>query len=163
MLLLRDLAAGEPSAFEKLCDYFDQGTRDGAGMTLYSGLLQKALASIEHTFQRRAATSLLSGRHAVLPTAREAPTAAGDNLDLVKGMIWSPSHGDTAFTVRLFDEFMHHSSFRYLGRRAPQHLRTDAKTSVRTAAQSRFIWRSRWKTFSCGCTCLTGGRRTHGP
>jgi hypothetical protein len=23
-----------------------------------------------------------------------------------KGMIWSPAHGDTAFTVRLFDEFM---------------------------------------------------------
>jgi len=26
---------------------------------------------------------------------------------IVKGMIWSPSHGDTAFTVPLFDEFMH--------------------------------------------------------
>jgi hypothetical protein len=24
-----------------------------------------------------------------------------------KGMIWSPSHGDTAFTVPLFDQFMH--------------------------------------------------------
>ena len=24
-----------------------------------------------------------------------------------KGMIWSPSHGDTSFTVPLFDEFMH--------------------------------------------------------
>jgi hypothetical protein len=23
-----------------------------------------------------------------------------------KGMLWSPSHGDTAFTVPLFDEFM---------------------------------------------------------
>jgi hypothetical protein len=23
-----------------------------------------------------------------------------------KGMVWSPSHGDTAFTVPLFDEFM---------------------------------------------------------
>ena len=23
-----------------------------------------------------------------------------------KGMIWSPGHGDTAFTVPLFDEFM---------------------------------------------------------
>jgi len=22
-------------------------------------------------------------------------------------MVWSPSHGDTAFTVPLFDEFMH--------------------------------------------------------
>ena len=25
---------------------------------------------------------------------------------IVKGMIWSPSHGDTAFTVPLFNEFM---------------------------------------------------------
>jgi len=25
---------------------------------------------------------------------------------IVKGMIWSPNHGDTAFTVPLFDEFM---------------------------------------------------------
>ena len=26
-----------------------------------------------------------------------------------KGMVWSPSHGDTAFTVPLFDEFMKRS------------------------------------------------------
>ena len=26
---------------------------------------------------------------------------------IAKGMIWSPTHGDTAFTVPLFDEFMH--------------------------------------------------------
>jgi hypothetical protein len=25
---------------------------------------------------------------------------------ILKGMIWSPTHGDTAFTVPLFDEFM---------------------------------------------------------
>jgi hypothetical protein len=29
------------------------------------------------------------------------------NQLISKGMIWSPSHGDTAFTVPLFDEFMH--------------------------------------------------------
>ena len=28
------------------------------------------------------------------------------NALIAKGMIWSPSHGDTAFTVPLFDEFM---------------------------------------------------------
>ena len=28
------------------------------------------------------------------------------NQLISKGMIWSPSHGDTAFTVPLFDEFM---------------------------------------------------------
>lgn len=29
------------------------------------------------------------------------------NKLIAKGMIWSPNHGDTAFTVPLFDEFMH--------------------------------------------------------
>jgi AAA ATPase domain len=29
------------------------------------------------------------------------------NSLIAKGMIWSPNHGDTAFTVPLFDEFMH--------------------------------------------------------
>lgn len=28
------------------------------------------------------------------------------NQLIAKGMIWSPSHGDTAFTVPLFEEFM---------------------------------------------------------
>ncbi len=28
------------------------------------------------------------------------------NSLIAKGMIWSPSHGDTAFTVPLFDQFM---------------------------------------------------------
>ena len=32
-----------------------------------------------------------------------APTRS--NL-IRKGMVWSPSHGDTAFTVPMFDEFM---------------------------------------------------------
>jgi hypothetical protein len=32
-----------------------------------------------------------------------APTRNGI---IAKGMIWSPSHGDTAFTVPMFDEFM---------------------------------------------------------
>ncbi len=28
------------------------------------------------------------------------------NQLIAKGMIWSPAHGDTAFTVPLFDQFM---------------------------------------------------------
>lgn len=87
MLLLRDLAPGEPAAFEKLCDLFDQSTNDGADMSHYDGLLRKALASIEHTFQRRAATSLLSGRGALLPTAAETPKSRGDDFDLVTWLV----------------------------------------------------------------------------
>ncbi|HEY8212057.1 MAG TPA: hypothetical protein VIG99_31460 [Myxococcaceae bacterium] len=39
----------------------------------------------------------------------EPEPGLADNGDLeliAKGMIWSPSHGDTTFTVPLFDEFM---------------------------------------------------------
>src|SRR5262249_5101906 len=59
ILLLRDLAAGEPKAFEQLCDIFDQRTKDGVDMGHYDGLLRQAFASIERTFQRRAAASLV--------------------------------------------------------------------------------------------------------
>lgn len=38
---------------------------------------------------------------------REVSSLAPTRAQLIaKGMIWSPSHGDTAFTVPLFDEFM---------------------------------------------------------
>ncbi len=87
ILLLRDLAAGEAAAFEKLCDVFDGRTQGGADMSHYDGLLHKALASIERTFQRRAATSLFSGRGAVLPKVDEAPTSSGDDFDLVTWLV----------------------------------------------------------------------------
>jgi len=87
ILLMRDLVAGEPSAFEKLCDIFDQRTKDGADMSHYDGLLRKALASVERTFQRRAAASLLSSREALLPTAAEVPTSNGDDFDLVTWLV----------------------------------------------------------------------------
>lgn len=39
--------------------------------------------------------------------ARDVSTLAPTRAKLIeKGMVWSPSHGDTAFTVPLFDEFM---------------------------------------------------------
>lgn len=38
---------------------------------------------------------------------RDSTSLAPNRSNLiVKGMIWSPTHGDTAFTVPLFDEFM---------------------------------------------------------
>ncbi len=44
------------------------------------------------------------------PLARRArvPTSLGPtrNQLIAEGMIWSPNHGDTAFTVPLFDAFM---------------------------------------------------------
>ena len=87
LLLLRDLAASEPAAFERLCDLFDQRTNNGAEMRHYSGLINKALASIEHTFQKRAAASLISNRGAVLPSATATPTSKGDDFDLVSWLV----------------------------------------------------------------------------
>lgn len=87
MLLLRDVAAGEPAAFERLCDLFDKRTKDGEDMSHYDGLIKKALASIEHTFQKRAATSLLASRSAVLPIATEVPTSRGDDFELVTWLV----------------------------------------------------------------------------
>ena len=56
-------------------------------MSHYDGLLKKALASIERTFQKRAASALQSGRSAVLPTADETPTSSGNDFDLVTWLV----------------------------------------------------------------------------
>lgn len=87
ILLMRDLAAGEPTAVEQLCDLFDKRTEDGHNMAHYNGLLEQALASIERTFQKRAAVSLLSGRNAVLPSAAETPSSKGSEFDLVTWLV----------------------------------------------------------------------------
>jgi hypothetical protein len=87
VLLLRDLAADEPQAFEQLCSLFDARTSDGADMSHYDELLKKALASIESTFQKRATTGLLASRDAVLPTIDETPRADGTEFDLVTWLV----------------------------------------------------------------------------
>lgn len=61
--------------------------KECADMSHYYGLLKKTLASIEHTFQKRAATSLLSSRGAVLPSVMEAPTSRGADFDLVTWLV----------------------------------------------------------------------------
>jgi hypothetical protein len=39
--------------------------------------------------------------------SRDVQSLAPTRGNLIrKGMIWSPNHGDTAFTVPLFDQFM---------------------------------------------------------
>ncbi len=87
ILLFRDLAAGQPNAFERLCNLFDQRTHDGADMSHYDGLLKQALASIEQTFQRRAAATLVTSRSAVLPSVTQTPTSDGNDFDLVTWLV----------------------------------------------------------------------------
>jgi hypothetical protein len=92
LLLLRELAAGEATALDKLCDLFDARTKEGADMSHYDGLIQKALASIERTFQRKAASGLLSGRGGVLPTASETPVADQNQFELVTWLVIVDPH-----------------------------------------------------------------------
>ena len=87
LLLLRSLAADQESAIEHLCDQFNACTCEGADMAHYSDLVQKALASIQHTFQRRAAVALLSGRGGMLPTAAETPVAQSDEFELIAWLV----------------------------------------------------------------------------
>ena len=60
----------------------------------------------------RAMAELGSGPHRsgdIAVALRRHVTSLGPTRSqlIAKGMIWSPSHGDIAFTVPLFDEFMH--------------------------------------------------------
>jgi SNF2 family DNA or RNA helicase len=93
--LFRDLAAGHPGANEKLCDLFDKRTGDGSDMTHYDGLIKKALDSIAHTFSKRAAASLFSGRDGKLPTTAETPTELENEYELLTWLVvMDPVKGD---------------------------------------------------------------------
>jgi hypothetical protein len=59
----------------------------------------RAMASLGAGPHRTGAVAEVMGR----ASSAVAPTRASL---ILKGMIWSPEHGDTAFTVPLFDEFM---------------------------------------------------------
>jgi SNF2 family DNA or RNA helicase len=87
LMLLRGLASGHPNAFEKLCDLIDQRTQDGSDMTHYEKLARSALRSIEQTFQRRAASALLSRRDALLPTESDTPVADSNDWELVTWLV----------------------------------------------------------------------------
>ncbi|MBU1181098.1 MAG: ATP-dependent helicase [Proteobacteria bacterium] len=94
LFLLRSIAAGETAPLIKLCDQFDAATKDGSDMGHYDSLIQKALASIQHTFRRRAAAALLSGRGGVLPTAAETPDRDQGEFELVTWLvIMQPEQG----------------------------------------------------------------------
>jgi len=85
--LFRDLAAGLPAAQERLCDLFDAQTSNGADMSHYDGLIKKALESIAHTFSKRAAASLFSGRDGKLPNAEETPSKLEYEYELITWLV----------------------------------------------------------------------------
>ena len=71
--IYRLLGAGRSTPDRALCQLFDQETDNGSKMDKYSDLLTRALDSIVHTFKRRAAATLQSGRGGVLmPQSQQA-------------------------------------------------------------------------------------------
>jgi len=91
--LFRELAAGQSSAHNKLCDQFNAATSNGADMSHYASLVQSALRSIQATFEKRAVASLFSGRDGLIPTADETPKADAGDWELVTwlAIVNSPS------------------------------------------------------------------------
>lgn len=87
LALLRDLCAQKEGVHETLCNLFDARTREGSDMSHYNGLIQRALASIARTFQRRATVALLAGRGGILPTAAETPQADADDFELLTWVV----------------------------------------------------------------------------
>ena len=71
--IYRLLAAGRSTPYKALCRLFDQETDNGSKMDKYSDLLTRALDSIVHTFKRRTAATLQSGRGGVIvPQSQQA-------------------------------------------------------------------------------------------
>ena len=76
--IFQKLCAGKATPYQALCDLFDQETQSGAKMDVYSGLLIKAINAIVHTFRKRTAAGLQSGREFVIPDKQEQATDISD-------------------------------------------------------------------------------------
>jgi hypothetical protein len=96
-ITLRDVAAASPTAIAALDESFFRVRFD-------------RLIPLEKRYLR-AMAELGSGPHRsgdISDQLNREVTSLGPTPSqlIAKGMIWSPGHGDTAFTVPLFDEFM---------------------------------------------------------
>jgi len=76
--IFRLLCAEKTISYEALCNCFDQETRNGSDMSVYSTLLHKATDAIVATFRRRVAAGLQTGRDFVIPDQNEQ---ANDTTD----------------------------------------------------------------------------------
>ena len=84
--MFQKLCVGKTVPYQKLCDLFDQETENGAKMDKYSGLLAKAVKAIIHTFLKRAASGLQSGRDFIIPDKKEQATDTSD-FELVTWLV----------------------------------------------------------------------------
>ncbi len=84
--IFRDLCSGKDAPYEDLCRLFNEQTKNGVDMTMYSDLLKKAVTAIEGMFRKRTASKLLEGRSAVLPGIQEQVTEQTD-FDLITWLV----------------------------------------------------------------------------
>ncbi|MCI0698916.1 phospholipase D-like domain-containing protein [candidate division KSB1 bacterium] len=84
--IFRLLCAGKSAPYENLCNLFDRQTRDGADMSVYNELLERAVASITATFKKRAIGHLQSNRSAVLIEQSKQANATTD-FELITWLI----------------------------------------------------------------------------
>jgi hypothetical protein len=97
MITLDDVSAASREAVAKLDESFFRVRLDR--LTPSERRYVRAMAELGPGPHRSGAIAECLGRK----VTSLAPTRTGL---ITKGMIWSPAHGDTAFTVPLFDEFM---------------------------------------------------------
>ena len=69
--MYRQLCENAKNPYEKLCALFDKQTHNGANMTQYNDLLEKAVRSLSRTYQKRAIGNLLSDRSGTLPKKQQ--------------------------------------------------------------------------------------------
>lgn len=84
--IFRVTCAEKTVPYEALCRLFDAKTGDGADLSQYSALLDKAVESIVGAFRRRSAASLTSGRGAVLADVKKQVKQTTD-FELVTWLI----------------------------------------------------------------------------
>ncbi len=84
--IYRDLCIGKNAPLEALCLQFNQTTRNGEDVSQYTDLLEKAVASIEKTFKKRAINSLFTDRGALLIEKAKQISQSTD-FDLITWLI----------------------------------------------------------------------------
>jgi len=86
LTLIQKLCQGKTTPYQELCDAFDEETGHGKDMNNYNGLLDKAIAAIARSFQKRVASGMQSGRDFVLPNRGEQVNDA-DDFELITWVV----------------------------------------------------------------------------
>lgn len=84
--VFRAVCQGQTDAHAKLCELFDLQTHDGADMSRYEALLDKAVKAIATQFGRKNADNLFTGRDGKLVSAKNAVKTTHD-FDLVSWLV----------------------------------------------------------------------------